>query len=73
MARSKIEVAICDRCGAREELRTAAAQYPWGQVAARQVNGPFRIGVESGPKDICPSCVETLDRWWKEGEQCDSI
>lgn len=74
MSVGKIEVRVCDRCGAKHEMRQENASYDWCKIVARQVNGPFRIGdmakanEERHQSDLCPNCTAALDLWWDQGK-----
>ncbi len=68
MGHQNIHVMTCDRCGKTEEDRTGTACYAWGEIAARQINGPFQIGDLTNRKsrDICPDCRRSLGEWWSK-------
>jgi len=70
MAKHKIEVLICDRCGHREEIRRAEQHWKWGLAAYREVNGGKWAawspgGDDNSCADICPSCLHELHVWWE--------
>lgn len=71
MAKAKFTIMTCDRCERVEEIRQDHQLYPWSEILAKQVNGPFRIGNprHNPPEsyDLCPSCTLKLERWWDQG------
>lgn len=64
----------CDRCRSSAEVRTADVEYNWGEMWAKQFNGPLKIGSGnhySQVKHICPACMNSLMVWWKGDKQPD--
>lgn len=64
----------CDRCGAEQEIVRSEQHYGWGEIKARQVNGPFRIATadDKQSKDVCPGCLKSLEQWWISGRASKS-
>lgn len=61
--KATVDVMTCDRCGKGEELRKERQGYLWGRIQAGHVNGHRCIGA-TGPRDLCPACIESLWSWW---------
>ena len=73
MARSKIDVYVCDRCDRVDEIRKDSDCYEWGKATYFQYNGPmYNRRIADKPHvpepDICPTCLKQLHEWWMKGK-----
>lgn len=69
MASISIRVLTCDRCGRKDEIREAQAEYEWGVAGYSEINGyrhstPDYRGSAGKDSDLCPECIKGLDEWW---------
>lgn len=75
MARSKIDVLICDRCGHRSEEAGVVTHKDWGMISgySSSLGSSGNIGHFTGKEykyqDLCPVCYTNVVDWFHDKEK----
>lgn len=57
---------VCERCGDGVTVQDGDPNLSdWGAVRATTLLEVPIVGTDSGPADICPSCIDELLRWFR--------